>query len=94
LQLAGCAKKYASEIEEAEIRDFDSRYYLLRGQAGVPYNQGFNMVEVLTKFNPLAMVEPTTGQDYLALLNEAILLLDDLHDSLTQLTEELEKKNK
>ena len=52
------------------------------------------MIEILTKFNPYAMLRPTTKQEYLALVDEAILLVDDLHEMLDATTKYLENKNR
>jgi hypothetical protein len=49
------------------------------------------MVEVLTKFDPYAMVHPKTPKDYSALLDEAISEADNLKEHLRALTARLEK---
>jgi uncharacterized membrane protein YebE (DUF533 family) len=50
------------------------------------------MIEVLTKFNPYAMIKPSTEQEYLALLDEAIRMVDELNDDLEASTKFLESR--
>jgi hypothetical protein len=46
--------------------------------------------EVLTKFNPFAMIHPRTEEEMLSLLNEANSLLDDLTDHMEAVTKRCE----
>lgn len=48
------------------------------------------MIEVLTKFNPYAFINPTTEEEYYNLVDEAIRMLDEMYDDLVQTTNYLD----
>jgi hypothetical protein len=50
------------------------------------------MIEVLTKFNPYAFIKPSTKREYLALLDEAIRMVDEFNDDLEASTKFLSSK--
>jgi hypothetical protein len=48
------------------------------------------MIEVLTKFNPYAFINPTTEEEYYNLVNEAIRMIDELNTDLDETTNYLD----